>query len=144
MKRSFFGPLLLATVLFLGFTACKKNNSSNSSNNNNTNTTLPTTTWKVTYFYDDKDETAHFTGYSFDFFTNGSVTATQGAQTINGSWTDGNDDSTTKLYLNFGTASPFDELNEDWEILSISDTKIELRHISGGNGGTDLLTFEKI
>ncbi|MEZ4988540.1 MAG: hypothetical protein R2795_26535 [Saprospiraceae bacterium] len=38
----------------------------------------------------------------------------------------------------------FEELNEDWEIISQSDTRIELVHVSGGNGGTDYLTFERI
>jgi hypothetical protein len=37
----------------------------------------------------------------------------------------------------------FEDLNDDWDIISRSSTKIELIDISGGNGGTDYLTFEK-
>ncbi len=37
----------------------------------------------------------------------------------------------------------FEELSDDWDIISHSSTKIELIDISGGNGGTDYLTFEK-
>lgn len=43
----------------------------------------------------------------------------------------------------FASPADFAELSEDWDIISQSPTKIELKHISGGNGGTDLLTFEK-
>ena len=43
----------------------------------------------------------------------------------------------------FSTPADFEELTEDWHIISISNTKIELTHVSGGNGGTDFLTFER-
>jgi len=45
--------------------------------------------------------------------------------------------------LNFGNTIPFNELNDDWEILEESATKIRMQDVSGGSGGTDLLTFEK-
>jgi predicted nucleotidyltransferase len=44
----------------------------------------------------------------------------------------------------FSSPSDFEELSEDWEIISQTATKIELRHVSGGGGGTDLLTFGKL
>ncbi len=43
----------------------------------------------------------------------------------------------------FAAPADFNELSEDWNIISYSSNKIELIHESGGNGGTDLLTFEK-
>lgn len=43
----------------------------------------------------------------------------------------------------FASPADFAELTEDWNIISHTDSKIELIHVSGGNGGTDLLTFEK-
>ncbi len=43
----------------------------------------------------------------------------------------------------FESPTAFNRLSEDWEIISYTSSKIELRHISGGNGDTDLLTFEK-
>lgn len=53
--------------------------------------------------------------------------------------------STGDIDFNIFFASPedFSELSEDWNIISYSSNKIELIHESGGNGGTDLLTFEK-
>ena len=38
---------------------------------------------------------------------------------------------------------PFEEISEDWRVISRTTTKIELKHISGGDGSTDYLTFEK-
>ena len=53
--------------------------------------------------------------------------------------------SSGDIDFNIFFASPvdFSELSEDWDIIMNSSSKIELMHVSGGNGGTDLLTFEK-
>jgi hypothetical protein len=111
----------------------------------NTSTTLQSGTWRVTNFNESGvDHTSYFVGYVFDFNTNGTVVAVKDRTVVNGTWVDGNDNSTPKLILNFGTVSNFNELNEDWEILEKTATKIRLKHVSGGNGTTDLLTFEKI
>jgi hypothetical protein len=34
-------------------------------------------------------------------------------------------------------------LNDDWDILELNNSVIKLIDISGGNGGTDYLTFER-
>jgi hypothetical protein len=110
--------------------------------------------WVVTYFWDtDKDETSDFAGYAFVFGSNGAVTATKSATEVSGQWSVTSDDSSddddndslddVDFNLSFSTPSSFEELSEDWEILSMTSTKIELKHVSGGNGGTDFLTFEK-
>lgn len=101
--------------------------------------------WKITYFVDSgTDETGNFSGYSFQFNTNGTVSATKGGTTVNGTWSDGNDNSHSKLELNFGTVPVFNDLNEDWHVTMQNSTIIKLQHVSGGNGGTDILYFEKI
>ena len=43
----------------------------------------------------------------------------------------------------FASPEDFAELTEDWNFVSYSSNKIELIHVSGGNGEIDLLTFEK-
>jgi len=45
--------------------------------------------------------------------------------------------------LNFNVTNNFQDLNDDWDFISQSETKIELIDISGGGGGTDYLTFVK-
>ena len=53
--------------------------------------------------------------------------------------------TTGEIDFNIFFAAPedFSELSEDWNIISYSENIIELIHESGGNGDTDLLTFEK-
>ncbi len=144
MKKLLSYSTFLLLILVLG-TACSQNDDNSPTPSSAINSTLPQGQWKITYFNDSgNDETAHFTGYSFQFNSNGTVTATKGSTIVNGTWSDGNDNSTPKLVLNFGTTVKFDELNEDWHITQQSSTMIKLEHVSGGNGGTDLLYFEKI
>jgi len=109
--------------------------------------------WRVTYFYDsDKVETDHFNGYVFSFNANGSLVAVNGSTTITGTWsvTDSNssdDDggsSDTDFNIFFASPPDFEDLSDDWDIVSVTNSKIELTDVSGGNGGTDFLTFEKI
>ncbi|MCB0632304.1 MAG: hypothetical protein R2824_08740 [Saprospiraceae bacterium] len=105
--------------------------------------TLKSGDWVITYFFDKKDETAHFSGYTFTFEDDGTLKATNGSSTVKGSWSNGKDDSKNKLNINFSSPDNFEDLSEDWHVLEKTDDKIRLEHLSGGNGGTDLLTFEK-
>lgn len=146
MKKLLYNATFILLVLILA-TSCSRNddNSPTPSSSNSVSTTLPQGEWKITYFNDSgTDETSHFTGYSFQFNSNGNVVATKGSNNVNGTWSDGNDNSTPKLVLNFGATVPFDDLNEDWHITQQNSTMIKLEHVSGGNGGTDTLYFEKI
>jgi hypothetical protein len=107
--------------------------------------------WQITYFFDsDEEKTDKYTSYTFQFLPSGSVVANDGPASVSGAWSvtdqsnsNGNSED-MDFKISFATTPLLDELSDDWEIISTSNTKIELRHISGGNGGTDLLTFEKI
>ncbi|HBC03679.1 MAG TPA: hypothetical protein PKH16_04650 [Aequorivita sp.] len=102
---------------------------------------LIATNWKVASYIDSgDDETSDYNGYTVDFKVNDQVTATNGSNTNNGSWSVNG--SGTELNLNFN-GSPFDEFNDGWDIISVMPTRIELRDVSGGGGGTDILIFEK-
>lgn len=107
-------------------------------------------TWRITKFIDSgDDEKHHFTGYNFTFASNGVLTAANVVGTYTGTWSitdsNSNDDSPNDLDFNifFNLANKFEELNDEWDILTYNSNKIELIDISGGNGGTDYLTFEK-
>lgn len=107
--------------------------------------------WKVTSFIDSgTDETNHFSGFTFTFDSNGTITATNNNLTYSGTWSitdnNSNDDSpNSDLDFNifFNLSNDFEDLSEDWHIVSQSATRIELIHVSGGNGGTDTLIFER-
>ncbi|MCK8479697.1 hypothetical protein [Psychroserpens algicola] len=112
-------------------------------------------TWRITNFNDSgQNETSDFNGYDFSFNADGSLTATNGANTLTGTWSvtddsNSNDDSNSDDDIDFNIFFPvpdsndFEDLNDDWDVVSSSSTRIELIDISGGNGGTDMLTFEK-
>ena len=131
--------ILFALLAATCITGCKKENFTNQAR-----ALIQTGAWKVALFKEDSnDETHHFTGYAFHFLEEGTVIATKGNHTLNGTWGTGNDDSSNKFEL-FFEETPFDELNEDWKITSVTSSLIKLEHISGGNGGTDILHFEKM
>lgn len=145
MKNS---TTILAILLTLFFSATL--NSCKDDDNNNTQTTQQLSNavvqgnWRVTNYNEDgTDKTNQFSGYTFTFNANLSVVAS-GSSTINGTWATGTDDSKAKLVLLFAVASgPFEEISEDWEIINVTSTTIQLKHISGGNSTTDYLTFTK-
>lgn len=148
--------LLMAGIALFGFlTACSDDDSS-STNGNPTEVvnTVKDGTWRITSFMEDtNDETHHFTGYNFTFGDNNEVTATNGTNTYTGTWSvtnssnssddDDNNNSDIDFNIMFTAPENFTELNDDWDILERTDSKIRLRDVSGGNGGTDLLTFVK-
>jgi len=108
--------------------------------------------WVITNFNDSgKDETRHFVGFKFSFMDNNVLSASNSQNTITGRWDislDSSDDSSSSgvdFNIYFDNASgEFEELTDDWDIISRSSTKIELIDVSGGNGGTDYLTFERM
>ena len=106
-------------------------------------------TWYISNYIDSgENETNDYNGYDFTFNDNGTLTATNGSTTIDGIWSVTDDSSSSNdgdIDFNISFSSPpnFEELSDDWEIVSISNSKIDLIDISGGNGATDLLTFQK-
>jgi hypothetical protein len=113
--------------------------------------------WQVTYFYDtDHEETSNFSGYSFSFNEDGTLVAVNGNTTVTGSWSindnsgsSSDDDGSScsndnDLIIFFESPEEFEDLTDDWDIISISNDQIELIDVSGGNGGTDYLTFNRL
>lgn len=152
MKTSILKTAFLLVIIFT-ISSCSNDDDStddSSSNQDMVENTIQTGNWRVTKFIDSgDDETSNFSGYTFTFNSDNTLIATNGANTHNGTWsiTDSNsgDDSLDDLHFNifFATPADFEELTDDWDMLSRTDSKIELIDISGGNGGIDYLTFEK-
>lgn len=143
MKTTLHGLMVLCLCILI---SCQKSDD-DASTTDNLNSTMPVSsgTWYVTLFSEDATvETSRFYNYQFAFQPNGTITAVKGSTEIKGSWKKLNDSGKTKMVLTFPNVSPFDELNEDWEILIQNQDVIQLKHVSGGNGGTDLLTFGRL
>ena len=112
-------------------------------------------TWIVSSYLDDgDDETADFSTFRLTFLESGVLNAmdllSSNSNPYAGSWsiTDSNsndDDNLADLdfNINFNVSNKLDDLSDDWDIVSYSDTEIKLIDVSGGNGGTDYLTLTK-
>lgn len=143
---------ILLPVIALGLlAACSKWNNSQ----NQINKTAIDGTWIVSSYIDDgDDETADFTTFRLDFLEDGTLNATDlvssNSNPYTGTWsiTDSNsndDDSLDDLdyNINFAVGNKLDDLSDDWDIISYTDTEIKLIDVSGGGGGTDYLTLTK-
>lgn len=139
-----FGILFFAVTL-LASSCTKDDNSNNNSGNNNANVVPASGQWKISYFFDKQEETSNYTGYTFDFAANGTLTTQGNGQTYTGTWQTNVDDSKDKFVINYtGTVpSALQELEEDWLILVIDNNLMHFEHTSGGNGDTDVVKFVK-
>lgn len=79
-------------------------------------------TWRVAYYWDQKDETANFSGYALMFGDGGVLMAHKGAIMISGTWSE----TSTKIIINF-TDPVLSELNNDWLIVEKSSSFIKLK-----------------
>ncbi len=118
--------LQIATLLALIFTASCTPNSLSS----NTSQTVTSGNWRVSLFIDSgNDETTDFTGYRFTFNTDGSVAAVINAVIKTGTWSVSS--SSNKFTIDLGpkidTNKPLGELTDDWQIISVTETVIQLK-----------------
>lgn len=139
--------VLILSSMFLLLMSCKKEDVKQKKN---IEKEVSSGTWRISNFVDSGvDETVNFSGYNFTFKDDGTLTASNGSSTFTGTWSvsDSNsqDDNLDDLHfnINFNLTNNFEDLNDDWDIVSHSSSKLELIDVSGGNGGTDLLTFVK-
>ena len=159
MKKVFNLGLLLTLSLTL-MLSCSSDDDNGSPNNNSQQiaqieSIAESGTWQITNFNDSgQNETSDFNGYNFTFNVDGSLVASNGSNTVTGTWSvtddsNSSDDSSSDDDIDFNIFFPvpdsndFEDLNDDWDVVTTSSNRIELIDISGGNGGTDMLTFER-
>lgn len=151
-KFKLFSILLLLFVLNVASMCSNDDNSNATADPTPVVNTVTSGTWRIT-LYDDNgvNETNNYSNYIFTFNSNGVLTASN-STSYNGTWsvttsTSNDDNPDNDLDFNIAFVAPApnsftDDLTDDWEIVSYTATKIELIDVSGGNGGTDYLTFE--
>ncbi len=110
-------------------------------------------TWKVGLFNDSGTvKTTVYENYVFTFNSNGTVSVALDSLTFNGSWSvddddesddDVEDDQYEHLEVNISLSNEMlDDLNDDYDVVSISNNTIELKDDDDG-GTTDLLNLQK-
>jgi len=139
---------ILILLAIVTFASCSSDDDSGNVNTNefeNIKTTLPQGEWKVSKLIDGQsDHTMDFESFIFTFNGDGTVKAQNDLLTENGTWAYDNSSSSEELVLQFSEQTPFDEINDDWDIVSVTNSQIELSDISGGDGDVELLTFIKL
>ncbi|WP_295335173.1 hypothetical protein [Flavobacterium sp.] len=152
MKKVILIPMLFCLFMLNVASMCSSDDDSSSAQDPTPVINAATQgTWRVTSYIDSgTDETNHFTGYNFTFASGGVLTATNGTNTYQGTWSvtsdNSNDDSPSNdldFNISFITPANFADLTDDWDIVTYSANTISLIDISGGNGGTDILVFTK-
>ena len=158
MKSNFFLVFLVMLSLTLMSTQCSKDDDFLNDNSEEimlVKNIAESGTWYISSYIDSgQDETNDYNGYTFTFNNDGTVVATNGSNNLNGTWSvtdssNSNDDSNSiddidfNLMFSVPTTSVFDDLNDDFEIVTYNNNTISLIDISGGNGGTDTLVFTK-
>lgn len=134
--------IIILMSLSVAMGSCKKDDDTPSSSNNVTNTQSLPGNWKVSYYYDDKDETSDYAGYTFEFTSDGKLNAITSSQTFEGSWQTTVDDNLPRLVISLSGNEDLVELSDDWVIVNMSNTEISLR--DDNLSQTDELHFTKI
>lgn len=155
MKSTFkIAMLLLLSFAFMSST-CSSDDDDGFNNNQDVGeiaNIAQSGTWRVSSFVDSgNDETNHYNGYNFTFGTNSVLTATNGTNTLTGTWSVTNSSSSSSsssgpdfnILFPVPDSNPFEDLNDDWDIVTINSNTISLIDVSGGDGSTDTLVFQK-
>ena len=97
-------------------------------------------TWQVASYNDNgEDKTSDYTGFTLTFSLDGTVLATNGPGNVQGTWSEVTDNGRQELVLNFGAVEPFDEFDDDWAIVEVLETRVELRD----DDDNETLVFER-
>jgi hypothetical protein len=117
-------------------------------NQNNVTIIVTEGTLKISLYWDTNlKESINFNAFNFNFGVNNELTATEGPNTYNGTWsiTDQNGYIDTlsnfKFDITFTAPIHFVEIIDDWEIIDQSASYIKLRNVINSNGQKDFLAF---
>jgi hypothetical protein len=98
--------------------------------------------WKVTSYVDGNTNSDAFDGIEFSFNEDGYILASDGIETAEGEWESYGDSGVLEIDLDFDSIEPYKDLNEEWQVISYTNSRINLEDTSGGADFT--VVFEKI
>jgi hypothetical protein len=90
------------------------------------------------------NKTANYDGFELTFADDNTVVAAKDMDKVEGGWAEITGDEVHKLELDFGTTVPFDEFNNDWDVVSFTENRIELKDINSDTGAENILVFERL
>lgn len=101
--------------------------------------TITKDSWTIPYFFSDSEKTASYSGYSFVFKSDKTLTATKGAISETGQWESTVQNGVRELKINFNTEL-LSKLNNNWKLFEFNNSQIRLRNVVTN---TNYLYFEK-
>ena len=119
----FFAYLLVVISTFI-FTRCTPENLEYGST---TKEALTKAQWSVDYFFAGQDLTAQFSDYKINFAGNGAVTASDGATSVNGTWsmiTDVNRNDVLRINI---SEAHLQGLTDQWSVKQTSDNMLTMK-----------------
>lgn len=132
----------IAMLMAAGYSSCKKEDLG-------TVTTTRTTTvasqgrYSISKFeVNGVDHADFYTGYTFDMLKGGALMAEGNGQKVAGTWQrNALEAKENPMVINFGSVEPFNLLNDKWEVVSETNTAVELK--GSRADGTWLLVLTK-
>jgi hypothetical protein len=96
--------------------------------------------WKISYFFDETNQTTLYNTFTFTYNEDGTVVANNGTEDFLGTWTLYGDDGVLELELSFENDNDLlDEIAEDWTVISFNTTLLDLN-----DGDDTILKFQKL
>jgi hypothetical protein len=105
----------------------------------NLNEVITKGSWQIPYYFADSDKTSSYSGYSFVFKSDNSVTATKAGISETGQWESTVQNNIRELKLTF-SSDLLSKLNKSWKLFEFNNSQIRLRDVSSN---TNYLYFEK-
>jgi hypothetical protein len=124
MKNLKFFAYLLVVISTSLFTSCTRDNIDYGST---TKETITKSQWSVDYFFAGQDVTAQFSNYKINFAGNGTVTASDGTTSVNGTWsmiTDLNRNDVLRINI---SENLMQRLNCEWAVKQTSDDVLTMK-----------------
>lgn len=127
MKAVKFFAYLLIVISTSFFTSCTPENLDYGST---TKETITKSQWSVDYFFAGQNVTSQFSNYKINFVGNGTVTASDGTSSVNGTWsiiTDLNRNEVLSINI---SESHLQGLNDQWTIKQTSDDVLTMKGVA--------------
>ena len=124
MKAVKLFAYLLVVISTSLFTRCTPENLNYGST---TKEALIKSQWSVDYFFSGRDLTTQFSNYKLSFVGNGTVSASDGATSVNGTWsmiTDLNHNDVLRINM---SEAQLQGLNDEWTVRQTSDDELNMK-----------------
>lgn len=133
-------PVVLAVIALTSIISCSTDDQTMNTND------IPGL-YVIHFFKNDGvDQTSNYNGYTFNFASNGSLSATKQSVLTPGTWSKFTDSGREKLQMTWtggGVPALLLELEEDWIIKSFSSNLLVLADTSGSSGKVKELHMQK-